>query len=368
MLNAGGIYEALKSVFEFDCEIGFRRFVRSTHTTKWIIAADFVTTGVERVNDTFAFTVYPYDKDEFTEMFHESRSAIPHDIKDVKRLHHDAAKFLADPRRFHLCFVPNIDRHRLSSLPDARETIEAAGKWVADLQDGPSKPHYVRKFQALLQRSKSKRFNHELLHDIVLLSGLAAYIALLIAKHSRSELILWLFDRDRMTTAFDGIIFDMAYSNFYSLCELDRVGWNRITLSFGLDLEARNGQAAWFDDLIRAPDYIAGTIARWDFLNNLVSSDNPKFIQVIEAAISENPNIALFAMRFSLFGTTCSRIRVFRQQNTNRTAYLHNPATLVDYLADSILRRKRVVNPTYRVGILKATAINNLNLKLWWRN
>jgi hypothetical protein len=177
LLFADGIYQALKTAFEFEAEIGFRAYVRGTHTTKWVIAADFVTSGPERVNDTFAFTVYPYEQDSFSELLSENHAAIPADIKRVKRLHPKAAAFLADPRRFHFCFIPDKQRHQLGSWEDTQATLTHLAKQVRGWPESPSKPYYIRKFDALIQRAKKTKFNYILLHDITLLAALSAYIA-----------------------------------------------------------------------------------------------------------------------------------------------------------------------------------------------
>jgi hypothetical protein len=367
LLYAGGIYQALKAAFEFEAEMGFRAYVRGRHATKWVIAADFVTSGSERVNDAFAFTVYPYEQNSFSELLLNNHTAMPADIKHVKHLHPEAAAFLADRRRFHFCFVPDKERHQLGSWKDAQAALAGVANFVRGLPDSPTKPHYIRKFDSLIQRAKRTKFNYVLLHDITLLATLSAYIALLIAKHSRPEMIMWAFDRDAMTTAFDGIAYDMAYWNFHSACEMERVQKNQVRISNAIDPTATNGQSAWFDDLIRAPDHIAGAIARWDFRGNPDAPVSPKVAEVIESAIAENPNLIILAIRCNLFGISCSRVRAFSRANTNRAAYDHRPGDLVDYLVSTVVRQGQTRHTTYRRGISNTSAINKLGLQIWWR-
>ena len=66
-----------------DAEIDFRAFVRENSSTKWIIAADFVLTGDERINDAFAFTIFPYDAD-INSMMREINGICRNDIKNLK--------------------------------------------------------------------------------------------------------------------------------------------------------------------------------------------------------------------------------------------------------------------------------------------
>lgn len=154
MLYAGAIYQALKAALEFEAEIGFRAYVRGRHTTKWVITADFVTSGPERVNDTFAFTVQPYEQDSFSELLSNNRAAMPADIKRVKHLHPNAAAFLADRRRFHFCFVPDKNRHQLGSWRDTQAALVDLANFIRGCPESPSKPYYIRKFDALVQRAK----------------------------------------------------------------------------------------------------------------------------------------------------------------------------------------------------------------------
>jgi len=178
---------------------------------------------------------------------------------------------------------------------------------------------------------------------------------------------MWAFDRDAMTTAFDGIVYDMAYLNFHSVCEMERVQKSRISVSNAIDPHASNGQSTWFDDLIRAPDHIAGAIARWDFWADQGSPVSPKVAEVIENAIAENANLVILAIRCSGFGISCSRVRTFSRTNTNRAAYDYRSGDLVDYLAWTMLRQGRNGHTTYRRGISDTSAINNIGLRVWWR-
>lgn len=200
-----------------------------------------------------------------------------------------------------------------------------------------------------------------------MLAALSAHIALLIAKHSRPEIIMWAFDRDAMTTAFDGIVYDMTRFNFDSLCKIEQVQSNRTSVSNAIDSDARNGQGAWFDDLIRAPDHIAGAIARWNFWTDQRSPVSPKVVEVIQGAIAENPNLVILAIRCNMFGISCSRARTFNRANTNRAAYDNRPDDLADYLTWRVLRQAQNGHTTYRRRMSDTSAINTLGLRVWWR-
>jgi len=357
LLAAVGIYQALKDAFEFEAEIGFRAYVRGRIATEWVIAADFVTSGPERANDTFAFTVYARERDNFSDLLSEIRSAIPADIKRVRHLDPKAATFLADRRRFHFCFIPNQERHQLGSWEETQAAVDELVKHIRTWPDSPAKAGIVRKFEALMQRAKASKFKYTLLHDITLLAALSAYVAILIAKHAHPEIIMFAFDRDAMTTAFDGMLYDMASLNFDTLCKIENVPRDRIILSNAIDMTAKNGQRAWTDDLIRVPDYIAGSLAQWDFWTDKCSPVRSKVAGVIEHVIAENPNLVMLVIRFGIFGITCSRARAYSRAHPNRAAYDYGYVALADYLAWTILRHTQSKQVSYKRGISDATAV-----------
>lgn len=367
MLSADGVYHALKGAFEYEAEIGFRAFVRGNHTTKWVIAADFVTGGPKQINDTFAFTVYPYEDDSFVALLAANCRAIPADLKRVKQLYPDTAAFLADRRRFHFCFIPNKGRHGLGSWEITQATLAELADHIQGWPNTPTKPYYIRKFDHLIQRAKKNKFNYCLLHDITLLSALSAYIAMLIAKHSHPDVIMFAFDRDAMTTAYDGIVYDLAHLNFHSVCDLEYVPRSGLTVANAIDPTAKNGESTWFDDLIRAPDYIAGAMAQWDFWTIEGNPVSPKVADVIALAISENPNLIILTIQYTLFRITCSRARAFSKANPNRSAYNYASDATVDYLAWTILRGEKHNRTTYRQGISNTSSINSISLRIWQR-
>ncbi len=367
MLFAGAIHQALKDAFEFDAEIGVRAYLSGRSATKWVIAADFVLTGAERVNDAFAFTIQPYELDDFSELLAKSRQAIPADMKRVRRLQAAAAAFLADRSRFHFCFLPTRDRHGLGSREDAQEALADLLDHLRGLPEMPSKPALVRKIEALIQRAKARNFNFALLHNIVFLAAVAGWLAMLIARHSRPEMIMWVFDRDAMTTAFDGIVYDMTFNNFHALCRMEGVGGNRVLLSHATDPDAGDWRGAWFDDLIRAPDYIAGTLARWELGTTEAQPVPGKVADVIDKVIGENPNVVLILVRCGAFGITTARLRAYSKLNANRAAYRHSPTSIADYLGWVCIGKVDSAPSGYRNALASMTALNRVGLKIWWR-
>lgn len=364
MISADAVFRLFEAVMSGDVEAVFRDFVRGTHTRKWMISADFVLSGDERVNDTFAFTVFRYDKDDFADVLSEARRAIPCDLKKVKTVGPAALAYLANRDRFHFCFIPDRSRHAGDTVEVARTVIDAT---IASIREWPhhaDRDAYLAVFSGLRQQAQAKRFPVALLNDVVLLAGLASSIAFYIAKHSDPELITWFIDRDKMTTAFRGIVTWAMTANFTSLCGQNRMDRGRVTLGNAVETEAKNGREGWFDDLVRPADYIAGAMARWDLGRNVLLSGSDKFVQMVDSVIGENPHVALAYLHFDIFGGRSSNVRTFRKHGTNLLAYRPTKKQLIGYLASRARRDWMCKRPTVRSVALLNTAWTPIRTRL----
>lgn len=357
MLAVDSIIDCMQGAISGEIEATLRNFLRSKGITKWMISADFVVTGSERVNDSLAFTIYPYDA-EFKAIYHEIENACPSDIKSIRTVPKEMLDMLADSRRFHFCFVPNQGRHGVSSMKRSQASIDATIASIGEWQMSTSKDHYLKKFKALRQRASANKFNFELLNNIVLMSSISSLIAYYIAKHTRPENICWFIDRDNMMTAYQGIAIDIMYITFSALCEREKIDQTRIQMGSATDPAATNGAAMWFDSLVRLPDYIAGAMARWDFHANTIKSKHPKFLQVVEEAMAENKHIVIVGIKFSMFIVSASIVRIFKSKNPNKLAYRNRFEVEMDYIISKIGLRDRDKPASSKRMLLTGTWLN----------
>lgn len=364
MISAPSVFQTFDTVVSGPVEAVFRAFVRGTHTRKWMISADFVLSGDERVNDTFAFTVFRYDKDDIAEVMSEARRAIPRDLKRVRSIGSEALAYLAGRERFHFCFMPDRARHVADTVEDARavidDTIASIGQWP----HGADRDAYGAAFAALRQEAKARRFPVALLNDVVLLAALAACIAFLIAKHSDPELVTWFVDRDKMTTAFKGIVTWAMTANFAALCGNGGVDRGRVTLVNAVETEATGGKEGWFDALVRPADYIAGAMARWDLRENVLRSGSDKFVQMVDSVIGENPHVAVAYLHFGILGDRSSNVRTYKKEGTNPRAYMPTREQWVDYVASRASRDWARRRPTVRSVAMGHTAYTPVAMRL----
>ncbi len=364
MISAPSVFETFENFMSGNVEAVFRAFVHGTHTRKWMISADFVLSGDERVNDTFAFTVFRYDKDDFGEVMSEARRAIPRDLKKVKSVGPNALAYLASRERFHFCFMPDRGRHAGDTVEDARTVIDDTIESINGWSHQSDRDAYLTAFAALRQEAKGRRFPVGLLNDVVLLAALASCIAFYIAKHSDPEFITWFIDRDKMTTAFKGIVTWAMTANFTSLCEQNGIDRRRVTLGNAVETEATNGREGWFDALVRPADYIAGAMARWDLRENVLRSGSDKFVQMADSVIGENPHIAVTYLHFGIFGGRSFTVRAYKKERTNLLAYMPTRDQWVGYLASRATRDWMRKRPTIRSVTMRYTGYTPIRMRL----
>jgi hypothetical protein len=329
VLSPDLLFSAVRDSIAKNVEATFRRFVTHTNATAWIIAADFAISGRERVNDAFAFSVIPYD-DDLLRICSEIREASPLDLKKIRTVDDRMLALLADRRRFHFCFIPNRERHALFSLPDAREVLASAVQDAERWKPSAHRDEYIKKIRSIKQKANSNNFNNRLLHDTVIMATLSSIIAFYIAKHSNPRNISWFIDRDSMTGAFAGWAMDAMSRNFITLCEAEGVASRHVVLATATAPDTLPGEPAWYDEFVRLPDFIAGTMARWDIPLNGFRSPANKFVQIAERVVSENPHVVVMQLTSDIFGVRASVLRSFRTTGTDPAAYINSAEALLD--------------------------------------
>jgi len=276
-------------------EDAFITFLAARGSTKWMIATDWCIRDDTRHNDAFAFTIFPYDA-EFAAIQADINKTLPKDIKNVKVVDGDMARLLKSDRRFTFCFIPRRDRRLFADLATAQKgmdyTIGMMKAWI----DADKHTTIIREMEALRQEMQAKNFNIKLLEDIVLTAVFVGFIASLIAKHSKPEIIGWFPDRDKITQAYRSIANTLSSINFSAFCQQHDITHANAQIVIGIPDATDTTNGLWFDPLIRIPDYIAGAVAAYDLETNQVDGKNPKFLQIIEEVIADTYTIKLIRL------------------------------------------------------------------------
>jgi hypothetical protein len=301
---------AIFDTFDKSARSDLQKFIAARPATKWMIAADFCLHDKVRPNNTFVFSLIPYD-DYFDVLQEEIRGGIPKDLKKTRDVRASTIALLRDGRRFHIAFVlsepPAVFSNGLdgaSPLTVARESI----RLTLAAFDHNRPPLPLRK---LHEASKAKAFNTELLADLYLTSYLFGFVSLILAREVQVETLGWFADRDSMVTWCDGVLWHFAVANLHGFAE-----------HFGITMPAGSpviagptpdvipADAMWYDDLVRIPDYFAGILAAWNFKENTIPADKAKYVELAQKVIADATNLAVIHLYYESGGFSASR-RVF---------------------------------------------------------
>lgn len=259
------IFKYLTETWDQASRTLFRDFLAANPgVTRWIISSDYCLRDNTRPNDCFAFSIIPFE-DNLSDIQARIRAALPKDIKNTRYLPQAAVDLLTDPRTFHLVIVVPKDRDVFNNGPGsdpleisrdvARLTLEAA----RDMERGDNT---IRPLKKMVQESRAKRFKFERYGDLLLLGFFFPFVSLLINRERKAEALGWMSDRDNMTTWGDGVIWNNATESFRGLGERLGIGVDGTRVEIAVP--ASQSGPMWHDEMIRPPDFLAGTMAAWN--------------------------------------------------------------------------------------------------------
>jgi hypothetical protein len=269
----------------------FTDFVIGSGEMKWIIGADFCLHDETRHNDVFAFTVFPGDTD-FVTLSNEIASIFPRDAKKTRDVTPEMIAFLRSQRRFHFAFVVNKDRQFMADVNTAREAIDRTLEMLNELHDVADQQDAITQTRRLRQEANSNNFNARLFQDMVLMAAFAGIITLLLQLEGRAERIIFMPDRDDMTSAYRAVVHWMFAQNASAFALRRKIP--EAPIAIGLPGPRNDGRKGSFiDEVVRLPDYIASAVAGTDLNRVQPVSLSQKAGDIIGKAFVDSSNIAL---------------------------------------------------------------------------
>lgn len=268
----------------------FTRFVRSVPTFHWLITADFSIAGDGRPNDVFAYTVYPLTNLEKT--IQEAQTALPRDYKDTQAgLNDQALRYLASPKIFTFVFVPERERRIIADVSEARKGIDNTIATLRALHDSERFENEIAQWKAVRQRAHANSFDYRLMENMALSATFAGVVATLLAAEGRADWVMWVPDRDDMTTAYGQILWQMFSTNAWAFTLRRRLP--PIRIMYGTEDQSHPGGSPWFDPIIRVPDFVAGVVSGWDYSATRTLANDTRDKPIFQQVISDNPNLAI---------------------------------------------------------------------------
>ncbi|MCU8034508.1 MAG: hypothetical protein WC024_05290 [Shewanella sp.] len=265
----------------------------------WYVISDYCFGDKTKQNDTVSFTVLLHH-DKLNNIKEYINHFAPKDIKSTRTVSVEFLQYINSPVTFSFTFVIDrkanllrdyaTDENMLSFLPAFRNVVSdiaSNSTFQNGYVDGVMKR--VRAFEADFSK---KNFNSKLARQIYIVSAFASVVFEVLAIAKKPKYIQWISDRDALLERYDSFAFDLSYFLFlqsYSV-HFERKENSVLMLDTPQFLfpEPEKSGKNHYDELIRIPDYLAGTLADLDVSSNKFTKDKYNTILLNSLVNSRN--------------------------------------------------------------------------------
>ncbi len=152
----------------------------------------------------------------------------------------------------------------------------------------------IKRLSAFKRDLSHKNVNAKLARQIHLVAAMVATLCNMLNQAVSARAIRWISDRDALFERHDAVVSDLAYVYYLTQAielttpeqrETQNIGSSLATLRF--EIPEKTGKHR-FDELIRLPDYLAGTLADLDSETMAVSKE--KFDVVLHSVFVNSEN------------------------------------------------------------------------------
>ena len=269
------------------------------------MVSDYCIGDVHKGNDVFSFVIVaPHDTTE--NICEYIAGAAPKDLKNTNKVPLGLVQYLACevPVTFSVSFVMRRDAALLRNYL----SVEAMSALVAgaisflddrlslyqDARDIDYHQSAIKRLSAFKRDLSHKNVNAKLARQIHLVAAMVATLCNMLNQAVSARAIRWISDRDALFERHDAVVSDLAYVYYLTQAielttpeqrETQYIGSSLATLRF--EIPEKTGKHR-FDELIRLPDYLAGTLADLDSETMAVSKE--KFDVVLHSVFVNSEN------------------------------------------------------------------------------
>ena len=165
--------------------------------------------------------------------------------------------------------------------------------------------HKINQCLSLIETDKKIK----LLLDMLLIPFLGAYVSSIILKRiDKVEVFGWFSDRDKLNDIGDGLSLHIFHHQLHNLL-------NGKNFTFASTV-ANSNATIFYDELIKIPDYITGTLADYNLEDNIISKD--KFYEILVGCMSNNSyNNHIFRIYKKNNSFNCDKIVILKKGGVN---------------------------------------------------
>lgn len=268
---------------------------------RWNIISDYA--FGDKPQDVISFVLMP---DIFN--LNDLKSIINHiQPTDIKRTSHISDNFIYLLNNYPILSISIIVNKNLRLYSEEMDYflhklgnyIKMVNYWMK--KEPANEPRYRKQIQSLckLKMIISKGTGLKYIRQIEIVSTLLSYIMIEVTKLIPNiESIKWFSDRDiildykKKELGFS-IARDFVQTIYHILCE--KWSYGKADIIFA---EPERKGAMWYDELIRLPDYISGTLA--DYNKEKGTSSHKKFCPILKKVFTNNCRHLFFELNINM--------------------------------------------------------------------
>lgn len=304
ILNNAFLKSALK-------EIDLNYFSSTYKINKWTCYSDYCFGDKNKPNDVVTFSLVPYI-DDFEQLSSYIKSIAKTDIKNARSVGDEFISFLKKYPLINFSFILNNKKEIFGNNSfEIRNCLEQTfttikEQYVTWSQNQPEQlEHYksvIKKLDCTINLLKANKKVKQII-EMTLVAFLGGYVSSIIVNKTKTEIFGWFSDRDSIHEVCNHLSNDLFQNYLHGLSNGHDFQFV-VASATSLDLP-------FYDELLKIPDYIAGTLADYNFKTNQISKD--KFDTVLTNYMAENTiNNFVFEIKDVDGNLNCSRIKLLR--------------------------------------------------------
>jgi hypothetical protein len=249
----------------------FKIFLETFDVEKkeWYLISDYCIDDINKLNDVFSFSLL-LNHDDILNIKEFLKTSAPKDLKNAKDISDSFLSYINCPVVYHFSFIIPKENKLIKSFY-TKERMMAELGYLSEILENSKQhrskeiiEHYTnaqKRIKQIQNEALRPTFNENLLRKILLTGIFGGAIVYLLKLNSSPSKVMWISDRDAIIDKYDGFAFDWMHSIFSLFPEEKYLSNQIFDLIFNPSETTGNN---FFDELIRIPDYVAGTLASID--------------------------------------------------------------------------------------------------------
>ncbi len=300
------IVDTLHNTIQKSTLYGFKQFIQlNDQHVGWTIISDYCIDAMDKPNNCLTFSITPMSPSLYHTINWAIEQDIPKDLKKTKDIPDKTIKFL----RYN-CFFYNFNfliddfRYIISPSGDTKDTQRILLNDVKRIiNQYKYDDNFAKTYKFFLQELERPNFNIALFNRIYIACVICSYLHIQILKYAKkATTVSWLSDRGKIADAYNHFAMCL-YQTFYDNLRLKyKITNAEKSVIFGAQ---DANKKLFYDNCIKIPDYLAGTLASYDMEKNDIEKE--KHRKIIDEVFANNNKITTFKLSFK-DGIKCSKI------------------------------------------------------------